>query len=577
MKAIRWYLPFWVLGVVVLLSSCTKVPGSAKLIPENATVVMRLDVRQMAECSGLTDDGQMKSELKKMLKDANFSRSLSEKIEKIMDDPSKVGLDLRDPVFVYFIQSAGPDFANMESLTMEADSLLEKEEMPSEESVVKETEAELEFADNLPVPPSADNVEFGVVGTIYNAKDFADFLNELQKEAGEEPIREKDGLYYLMEDEMTFVFNKDYFYLSHKDYAGKQEDEVLAAFRKQFDDGVEESMYENDFFRTMCKKEGVMQMLFSYKGLSDMPEMRLVEGMFMPKNLKLADLAYLMDVHTEKGETKAQFDILTSSNEWDDWLKKGEDIYGKFKGDLLKYISKEGLALFVNINGAKLFDLMKEMPIFKEVPKDMVAQVAAILKSIDGDVAINWTGMDETGSLPRFSVYMQTKDATIINLLKDLDGAKEGFKEKVPNSYVTTIGGGTKDVINFGWKQQTSYLLMGREGEEFKTTVHPFSDNVLKNRRFYMFFNFDLLNRLAKELGDTQMAVEMKEFTGMFDHIEGHDEGMRKAIFTLKHKEKNKTLFELLYTYATGVISRQQQMGAEMRTDIEKALKEKGV
>lgn len=320
-----------------------------------------------------------------------------------------------------------------------------------------------------------------------------------------------------------------------------------------------------------------MQMLFSYKGLSDMPEMRLVEGMFMPKNLKLADLAYLMDVHTEKGETKAQFDILTSSNEWDDWLKKGEDIYGKFKGDLLKYISKEGLALFVNINGAKLFDLMKEMPIFKEVPKDMVAQVAAILKSIDGDVAINWTGMDETGSLPRFSVYMQTKDATIINLLKDLDGAKEGFKEKVPNSYVTTIGGGTKDVINFGWKQQTSYLLMGREGEEFKTTVHPFSDNVLKNRRFYIFFNFDLLNRLAKELGDTQMAVEMKEFTGMFDHIEGHDEGIRKAIFTLKHKEKNKTLFELLYTYATGVISRQQQMGAEMRTDIEKALKEKGV
>lgn len=65
MKTSGKILSLLVLGFAALLSSCSKVPDSAKLIPEDATVVMRLDVRQIAESSGLTDDGALKADLKK--------------------------------------------------------------------------------------------------------------------------------------------------------------------------------------------------------------------------------------------------------------------------------------------------------------------------------------------------------------------------------------------------------------------------------------------------------------------------------------------------------------------------------
>ena len=62
----------------------------------------------------------------------------------------------------------------------------------------------------------------------------------------------------------------------------------------------------------------------------------------------------------------------------------------------------------------------------------------------------------------------------------------------------------------------------------------------------------------------------------MFDYAEGYDEGMRKNIITLKHKDKSKTLLELVYTYAMQMMDRQQN-SVVSEEDLKEALKETGV
>lgn len=560
MKASGKILSLLVLGFAALLSSCSKVPDSAKLIPEDATVVMRLDVRQIAESSGLTDDGALKADLKKRLKDADFSRAFSEKLEHLLDDPAKAGLDLRDPVFVYFVQAK----KDTPALDMEP-----------QETVGDSLETDADMLGDVPPYAAVDDVGVGIVGTVYSAKDLAEFLNALAKETGDEPLTEKDGLYYSLSNGTLFVFNKDYFCVSHADYAGKSESEVLADARKLLDEGVEHSMYDNDFFKTMCKKEGEMQLLF-YNALAGSPEMQMMESMIMPEGVKVKDMAYVMDVHMEKGETKAQIDILTKSDECDALIKKGDQVIDEIKGDLLKYVPKDGFSVFCNIHGDKLYEMLQEFPLFKQLPKDMTAQIKKVLSAIDGDFAFTMSDLDEKGTMPRFSVYAQTKDATLISMLKELNMVTADMKEKASNCYVLPVDEKTTDVLNLGWKNNTTYFTMGAEGDEFTEAKAPLSANVMKGRQAYVYFDFNMLDRLTKGLGETPVSVEMKEIARMFDYAEGYDEGMRKNIITLKHKDKSKTLLELVYTYAMQMMDRQQN-SVMLEEDLKEALKETGV
>lgn len=78
MKMKKYYL-FLMAAVLALLSSCSKVPEYAKVIPDDAVFVMRIDAKQLAEKSGIGDNDKAKKQFAKMLKDADLSRGLQGK------------------------------------------------------------------------------------------------------------------------------------------------------------------------------------------------------------------------------------------------------------------------------------------------------------------------------------------------------------------------------------------------------------------------------------------------------------------------------------------------------------------
>ena len=144
MKTIRNLSLLTLMAVAFLLSSCSKTPKSAKLIPENANVVMRFDVKQIAEKSGLGKDDKIKNELKGELKKSGLPKTLQTKMEAILDAPAKSGVDLREPIFAYVVAAPKP--------------------------------------------------KVGIVGSVLDAKEFESLINDVSKEMGGEQLKNENGL-----------------------------------------------------------------------------------------------------------------------------------------------------------------------------------------------------------------------------------------------------------------------------------------------------------------------------------------------------------------------------------------------
>lgn len=200
-----FYLPL--LMAIVLMASCSKsVPNYTRLIPEDADVVVRLDIRQLSKKSGFGKNGKLKEKIEQMVKD-EVSGKAREKILDILNDPKEAGLDLRDPVFIYGSSNR-------------------------------------------------DN-KMGVVGAVWNADSFTDLLNVLAQEAGIEKVKTGDINYIKMFD-LLVCYNDDWFFItpfdSDADNAKAQAEDIVKRYEKG-----DKSMADNEGFRQMCLKKGVMQ------------------------------------------------------------------------------------------------------------------------------------------------------------------------------------------------------------------------------------------------------------------------------------------------------------------------------
>lgn len=200
-----FYLPLLV--AVIVLSSCSKsVPDYTRLIPEDAGVVVRLDIRQMSKKSGFTGNDKLMNKIESFIK-SETSGKTKEKILAILNDPKEAGLDLRDPVFIY-------GSSNMDN-------------------------------------------KLGVVGAVWNADSFTDLLNVMAQEAGIEKVKTGDINYIKMFD-MLVCYNNDWFFITPFDADGNDAKAQADGIVKRYEKG-DKSMADNEGFRQMCLKKGVMQ------------------------------------------------------------------------------------------------------------------------------------------------------------------------------------------------------------------------------------------------------------------------------------------------------------------------------
>lgn len=210
MKQNKFFLMLTMLIVALVLASCSKsVPDYAKIIPKDAAVVARIDVRQISKKSGYGDSDKMKGKVEKFINE-NTSGELKKKMKEIMEDPAEAGLDLRDPVLIY----AKPD-----------------------------TE------------------EIGILGTIYKANKFEELLNAIAKDAGIDKVKKASGdLRYFAYRQAVITFNDDWFAINNIESFEAEDAKAVAKAVAKRCDNEKKSIVDNEAFRKMCEKDGIAQL-----------------------------------------------------------------------------------------------------------------------------------------------------------------------------------------------------------------------------------------------------------------------------------------------------------------------------
>ena len=294
--------------VVGLICSCSTGPNYGKLIPRDAAFVMSFNVEKAIESSGLEDEEEPEEILVKFLKNSDFSRATREKLEDIVDDPDEAGLDLREPLMVFY----SPTYKN----------------------------------------------EFGITGAVYDAQKLEDLVNTMAREALCNKVNTYGDLRYSVMDKLVLAFNDSWFFVTEKKSNQMDEEEVLDEIEGLFMQDEEKSLYGTEAYEKMSASEGFAQMLFQGDGLADLlkkyPKFQSMLSA-MPQEMSLKDFAYLCDLCFKKGEIQLVGETLMLTDEAEEWMENFNG-YGEIAGDFNAYIPADALfCLSMNINGEALF------------------------------------------------------------------------------------------------------------------------------------------------------------------------------------------------------------------------------
>ena len=376
MKQRKFNLMYLLLIAVFVLSSCAKSSKNSKFIPADA-VVVSLDVKQMAEKGKISENAEAKKKLLENVESAAQNQETKDLFKKIVDDPAKAGVDLREPIFVFTVKG-------------------EKN---------------------------------AVVGTILNKDDFAALISAAAKETGKEALKEKDGIQYLQDGNSIIAFDDATFFASES----YSLDEIVAKFKN---DDTKDTMAENDDFAKLADAKGFIKALIPMAILEG--ELDANAKKMLPEGAELKDLSIILNLNTDKGEARLGFESIAKSDAWKNYIKESCEMCGKIDGGFLKYLPKGAFMMYANFDGKKLFELLDKKGVFAQAGVEEQKEMAKkILEAIDGDFALGVGEIDVNTSkvdIPQVAAYLKTKDGSIAdfakqNGLKPEQGMDFGFKD----------------------------------------------------------------------------------------------------------------------------------------------------
>lgn len=376
MKQRKFNLMYLLLIAVFVLSSCAKSSQNAKFIPDNAALIS-IDVKQIIEKSKLADNAEAKKKLLESAEQSVKNQDTKDLIKKIMEDPTKTGIDLTEPIFVF-------------------------------------------YADN--------NSKQGAVAAISNKSDFLELVNTIQKEDGSEPAKEKDGIQYIQDNKTIVAFDDATFFISDS----YSLDDIIAKFKN---DDTKGTMAESEDFAKFADAKGFIKALIP---MALVEEQMGKNKNLLPESVELKDLSLILNLTTDKGEAKLGFDCIAKSDAWKNYIKESTEMCGKISGDYLKYLPKGAFMMYANINGKKLFEMLDKEKYIDDagVTSDQKDLVKKILEAIEGDFALGVGNIDAEASkldIPEVVAYLKTKDGSIADLAKEQglnpeEGIDFGFK-----------------------------------------------------------------------------------------------------------------------------------------------------
>jgi hypothetical protein len=496
---------FFALLAVILLASCSKQPQGASLVPDDATFVLRVDIAKCAKQAGLgKGSSKLVDQLKGQVSSLVENKDLQSKITAIIDDPSKSGIDLSEPIFAYVSGN------------------LEK------------------------------NPRLALVGAVSSQDKLSSLLEDVLKEVGEGKLEEADGAKYLAEDDAAFIFTPEWFFIGATDNAKSTISELNDRANGKG------SLSGHKAMERLCAQDGMLQVLILGEGIASVNQSAEVAKM-LPEGLKLRDMASLISLNMAKGEATLSSETIALSKEWEDYTNKVEKALKPITKDQVKYISDKGLSMLVNLDlsdAGQWIDQLATMFNATEEHAEDIAKVKKIIAGFDGTLALDFYGLNEDNNMPLMAIYAGTKDSAPLDAILaeagDIDELQEtgDHMYQVPMDYDYDYDDETGDYSRtptkygaFGFKQGQTYFSTNAEGLFVEpANAYPFS--AVKGKGFFMRFNFGMIDDLASNFGEGGEAIA-KEVARHFDYAEMYiEDGGYRSVLRLVTKDKEKTPLE---------------------------------
>lgn len=494
-----------VVGVLFALGVFSGKVDYHKFIPRDAVSVTRFDTKQILEQSGVAENKDFKNLLKKALKQGDLRSSVRHKIEDIIDNPEDLGIDLREPVYMY---------VNIE--------------------------------DKKP--------EVGLVTALHSGRKFGNFLKELSEEYSELEPEEKDGYNYCEFDNEALMIWKSNWLLVRS--MSKKDDvkDVIEELEKRFDRDESETPRAHKGFLQLEQSAALVQSYVSGEQIEDAAAGPM-HG--LDRNVKkfmhsLSNVSVLFELGSTESALNLDVTPIAENEDGAAALAELKESFGKdVKGSFLKYVEDDALAfLATSIDGTKIWKELKKQ--FKEAGMDTSDEsfemVKRVFESLKGDVTFAFEDFDKDNIEAHLFAQLSSPDA-LASLLSNLGNlglsqtkeneyfmpydfsqiTEEVFRSRsyveedyaavdsvmsdddiealmadsaaIDESEATPAGGGSKSGIGVGIRDgKCFYAASGKNFSAFKTKSKPVNPDQLKGNKLYGHVNFVKLGDILEDL-----------------------------------------------------------------------------
>lgn len=494
------FLHFAVLAVLTMLAgACSRQAEYTNAIPADVTEVAALNLEALANKAGVGDKdnkevlARLTDALKNDVKAATFQQ-----LEAVMKDPSKSGIDVKAPVYLFRSPSLS---------------------------------------------------DAAIVAKVSSEDDLSRLLEATEKEGMNTPVAMEDGCNLTTIGKGTLLaFNAstllavDYGTASRLDKAK----EMAATLLKQTE---ENSIASLSAFKKMQKMGGDINLLASPSGVWSKYARQLNYG--LPDDVNLEALKLLGRLSFEKGKVELKIENYTEDAGLKALLEKQQKSTRPVENSFLKYFPKSTIALLsLGVNGGEFYNLLQENEQFRnEFSIARAAQAQELFSCFEGDVTIGLINVTMTQN-PTFLAYAAVKDAAPLKALYEKKGELglkrgEDIMQLNENEYVyksrrSNLFFGIRDKQFYATNDELLYKSIGKGVEPSAKECGYASD--LKGKRTAVAVNAEAILdlpvvKLLAGLGGSRYAAGYT-FAGQIAYLEAVCDG-EKTTLTLQLKEKD--------------------------------------
>ncbi len=383
-------------SVMMILMSCNNEPTqSTALIPDDAALVMRLQLQQALA----DDDGSLMAEsIKRLLRQCGMSRPLRRQVEKLIDNPQRTGIDMQQPLY-FFTSLSG---------------------------------------------------ERAMVGTVSSRSKLLSVVNSIARDEhlDHQVTTTDEDLSMLDADSIVCLFTDDWFYIGRTDDANATADDVSRRAGGASSCNVELLNGSDD---------AVVLLLVTGMGLQEAVDLGTI-GDAMPVDVDLAEASLLFSLTTQKGEATLTARLCPDSDPWRQFISDTDDMMLPVDRQQARYLSDRGLALLAHTDVQALHDVAEALAHATHADDEGTLQtIDNIFQSFKGSLQADIYALEQPGC--RMNLYISSRDTTMARLVRELVLSDDSTLTLAPHQYVFPLDTIAARKATFGFSEGYTYLV----------------------------------------------------------------------------------------------------------------------